>query len=86
MKKLILVALVVILFSCSDNNRAKNWGGKETVNLPKGERLVTATWKDDDLWYVTEPMPEGYTPNSKKFYQSSSWGIWEGQVTFVESK
>ena len=55
MKQLIaLLALVVTLFSCTANERARNLGGTEHVTLDKGERLVNVTWKRDDLWILTK--------------------------------
>ena len=87
MKKLIVILLLVgLISSCTDNNMARYYGGTETVNLPKGERLVTATWKETQIWYLTEPMPEGYIPTSKTFREKSQYGMMEGTIIFVESK
>jgi hypothetical protein len=46
MKKLIfLFALVVTLFSCTENERAKIYGGKLDYRLKPNEVLINATWK-----------------------------------------
>lgn len=59
-KKLLIVALVAgllpTLFSCTENQRARQFGGTITIELPPGEKLVMATWKETDLFYLTEPM------------------------------
>lgn len=34
----------------------KNYGGKGELILPKGEKLITVTWKDEHLWYLTRSM------------------------------
>jgi len=88
--KLLLIILLsfvaLALFSCTENQRARQFGGKTEIHLESGKRLITATWKQDDLWYLTEPMPSGYLPQTKTFYEDSSFGIYEGSVTFIESK
>lgn len=81
-----ILLLLVLLTSCTDNEKARNFGGTEKIQLPKGQRLVTATWKKDDLWYLTEPMPENYLPQTREFIEKSSFGVWEGKVIFLESK
>lgn len=82
----LLVACMVFYQSCTDNKRARSFGGTQTIELPKGEKLISATWKETDLWYLTEPMDSAYIPQTKKFQESSSMGVWEGTVVFVESK
>lgn len=87
MKKIALViALAILIISCTENQRARNFGGSETIKLPAGYKLITATWKQDHLWYLTEPMPEGYSPKTLTFHENSSYGVWEGKVIFVESR
>lgn len=82
-----VMALVAITFvGCTDNVRAKAWGGNMTVTLPAGQKLVNATWKDAQLWYLTRDMKAGETPESYTFKEKSVWGQWEGSVTFVETK
>ena len=57
-----------------------------TVKLKPGEKLVMATWKGDNLFYLTEPMEDGYVPKVKKFYEDSSYGVLQTTVSFVESR
>ena len=42
--------------------------------------------EDEDLFYLTEPMEEGYVPKVKFFYEHSSYGVLETTVKFVESR
>lgn len=65
---------------------AKEYGGSTSVALPQGQKLITATWKDNDLWYLTRSMKEGDVAESYQFKEESSYGIWNGTVTIVESK
>ena len=85
-KYLFLVFALVAMCSCTQNQMARTYGGKMTIELPKGEKLVNATWKEANLFYLTEPMEEGYVPKSKKFRESSNFGVWESEITFVESR
>lgn len=88
MKKLILaLAFVAIMFtSCTEQSRARQFGGDSTIRLAPGEKLVMATFKDNNVWYLVEPMPEGYIPQTRVLKESSSWGVLQGTVTFIETK
>ena len=87
MKKLIILALfavsMVSLISF-DNWTSRKCGGSKTITLPKGEKLVEVTWKENILWYLIEPMDADYEPKTKTFREDSNLSILEGTVTFVE--
>jgi len=83
MKQLIaLLVLVVTLFSCTANERARNLGGTEHVTLDEGERLVNVTWKQDDLWILTKQ--DNTKPSTYSFKEKSSYGIMEGEIIITE--
>ena len=84
----ICIALVMTLgaFGCSDNFRAKHWGGTMMIDVPKGERVTVVAWKNDELWYMTRPMHEDEKPETWNFREKSSLGILEGGVVLKESK
>lgn len=86
--KFLLLAVLVFfaLSSCTKNQRARSFGGDMTINLKPGEKLMMATWKGEDLFYLTEPMDEGYKPKEKTFYENSSFGVLQTTVKFVESR
>ena len=92
MKKKIVAGLAVVIVSsvlfvgCGSNYAAKHLGGSMTINLEPNQKLVTATWKDDNLWYLTKPMKEGDEAEVLTFQQKSEFGVFEGTVTFIESK
>lgn len=85
-KLLVLVGLIAILSSCTEQHVKRQYGGTIEIKLPAGERLMEATWKGEDLFYLTEPMEEDYKPKIKMFRESSSWGVMETNVKFIESK
>lgn len=87
MKSLLLAALAALsLVSCNQNTRAKNLagGGTATVELPARTKLITATWKDTELWYLTRPMRADETPETSTLHGYSGWGVIEGKVIFKE--
>lgn len=89
MKYLLMILMtchVLFLVCCTDNQRARRWGGKASLELPKGQKLVTVTWKDSDLWYCTRPMTVSDTPVIYNFHEESSFGLMEGSYTIKESK
>lgn len=83
---LILTAILtfVILTSCTENTRAKAFGGTMTVNLETGQKLLEATWKESELWYLTRERREGEPIERYKFQEESSFGMMEGTVIFIE--
>lgn len=65
---------------------AKNMGGTITIDVPKGQKIIEATWKNANLWYLTRPMREDEEPEIFTFQEDSNFGIIEGKVIFKESK
>jgi hypothetical protein len=61
-------------------------GGTTKIELEPGEKLVEATWKGDDIWYLVEPMDSDYVPKIKTFKESSKIGVFEGKVIFYEKR
>ena len=79
-----LMVAVLLLTSC-ENLVTRNFGGSQTIELEKGQRLVEITFKDNDLWILTEPMDSDYVPKTKTFYEDSNLGVMQGKITIVES-
>lgn len=87
MKKILMGCLligVVSLVACTKQNRARNFGGTIKVDLPSGQKLENATWKDSNLYYLIRPMRPGERPEVHEFIESSSYGMLEGKVIFYE--
>ena len=78
--------LLSTLFSCTENSRARQFGGTMIVDLPKGEKLLMVTWANSNLFYLTEPMDSVYTPKTKTFKEKSRFGAMEATIIFRESK
>ena len=73
MKKIILLSLLLLTMSCTEQSRARQFGGDVQIDLPKGEKLLNATWKETNLFYLTEPTESTYQPKIKTFKESSSF-------------
>ena len=87
MKKILVIALAIGIFtSCTDNQMARGWGGKETITIEKGQKVVQASWKDGDLWILTRPMTESDVAETWTYSEKSNMGIMQGEIKFVESK
>ena len=83
---LLLIFALVFVAGCTANVRAKHFGGDMTINVPPGNKIISATWKQDQLWYHYRPMHPGEVPEVTIFKERSSFGMLEGSVTFIESK
>lgn len=88
MKKLfIFISLIGILSLTScEQYVARKFGGSVNINVEKGYKVTSATWKESNLFYFIEPMEEDYKPKVKKFIESSNLGVLESEVIFIESK
>lgn len=85
-KTLLSILALAALVGCTDNIRAKHFGGTANVELPKGQKLVTATWKDAQLWYLYQPMSATDQPKDSYLREQSNYGVVQGTVVFHESR
>lgn len=82
---LVVAALLLLLITgiACDQYRARRMGGTQTIDLLPGEKLVTASWKDTELWYLTRERRDGERVERSILRQSSLFGL-SGAVIFVE--
>ena len=80
------IAISITSLACTENQNAKMYGGTMTVDLPSGKKLITATWKDADLWYLIRDAKVGEAPETHELIESSNFGIMEGKIIFKESR
>lgn len=93
MKKL-LTLLSVFIFTlmlltstgCTENQKAKGWGGTAKYEVPKGKKVVTVTWKDSDLWILTRKMTPTDKPEVYHFFEESSYGLMNGTYIITEHR
>jgi hypothetical protein len=82
---LLLFSIIFLLSSCQ-NWRVKQAGGSMTIELKPNEKMINATWKDNDLWYLTKPMSKTDSAETYILREKSNRGILEGKITFIETK
>lgn len=83
MKKLLLSAFILpLLFSCTENQRARSFGGTSVIELPKNTIVLNASWKKEDLWVILKDT----ITNEVYVRESSSFGLMEGEVKFKSEK
>mgnify|MGYP000937358277 FL=1 len=77
MKILITTLLgLLLLSSCTDNARVRQFGGTENITLNKNEVFMAATWKEADLWITVKDTVSG----DYIFREKSSLGVLEGKI------
>lgn len=80
---IIMVTLMTLIYGCTDNTRARVWGGTETIELDEGVRLVNVTWKEgSSLWILTKK--DTTKASTYSFSEKSNLGVMEGQVIIIE--
>lgn len=84
-KHLILISSLIVC-GCTENQRARNFGGNMTVNVERGQKVVNVTWKGADLWILTRPMRVNETAEVLTFKENTKFGMLEGKVTLEESR
>lgn len=83
----IIFIAMLLLSGCTEQEKAKSFGGNVVIELEPGLKLEEITWKDDDsLWYLTRPMREDETAETHTFNESSSFHMFEGTVTIIEKE
>jgi hypothetical protein len=82
----VLIGLVIFSLIYPENKRTRIFGGTMEINVEPGQKIMMATFKDNNLFYMTEPMDSGYVPKVKILREKSNRGILESTVKFIESK
>lgn len=89
MKKFVMAAVlafayIAVLAGCTQQNMAKHWGGTVNQDLPPGQKFVTISWEEDNMWVATRPMLPGEKPETITVQESSSFGMMQGTIILHE--
>jgi len=79
-----MLTALLLTSSCTDNARARRFGGTANEEIKAGHKVIGATWKDADLWILTRPMRLGEVPETVILHEASSWGVVQGTVIMEE--
>ena len=99
MKKIMLISLAVIallLCGCGQNTNedvkssgsvvAKKVGGTANIVLPPKQKLVSVTWKRDDMWILYRPFREGEFAEEYTYKEDSTFGMMEATLRIKEQE
>lgn len=76
MNKILIGIGLLTAFSCTDNSRARNWGGTEEIQLKENHTLLGVTWKENNMWILTKDT----VTDINYFKEKSNWGTLEGTI------
>ena len=79
-----LITTLLLLSSCTSNERTRLYGGTQAMTLPPCTKLVNITWKEANLWYLTRRMRPDETPEFWTFDETSSFGVLNATITIQE--
>lgn len=80
------IAYMAFVFIFPENKRTVLFGGTMEIKVEPGQKVMIATFKGNNLFYMTEPMDSGYIPKIKTLHEKSGRGIIESKVKFIERK
>lgn len=80
------IAYMAFVFIFPENKRTILFGGTMEIKVEPGQKVMIATFKGNNLFYMTEPMDSGYIPKTKILHEKSGRGIIEPKVKFVERR
>lgn len=81
----VIIGIVSIGWSCSENYRVKKWGGKAEIVL-ENKKLINISWKNNDLWLLTRVMKSNDNVEVYHYIEKSSLGILQGEYIIKEVK
>ncbi len=80
------LALCSAFAGCTQNERARHFGGTATIDLPAGRKLVNVTFKESNLWILTRHAKPGETPETFEFIEDSNFGVMNGKIILREKQ
>lgn len=99
MKKIMLISFTfaaLLLCGCGQNPNddvkssgsvvAKKVGGTANIVLPPKQKLVSVTWKRDDMWILYRPFREGEFAEEYTYKEDSTFGMMEATLRIKEQE
>ncbi len=80
------IIILINIVSCTQQQRAKQFGGTTVENLSPGRKLINLSWKDSHLWILTRSMTVSDVAEVYEYKESSRLGILNGIVIIKETK
>ena len=99
MKKIMLIVLAataLLLCGCGQNPNddvkssgsvvAKKVGGTANIVLPPKQKLVSVTWKRDNMWILYRPFRSGEFAEEYTYREDSVFGVMETTLRIKEQE
>lgn len=99
MKKIMLIvlaAVALLLCGCGQNPNddvkssgsvvAKKIGGTANIVLPPKQKLVSVTWKRDEMWLLYRPFRSGEFAEEYTYREDSVFGVMETTLKIKEQE
>lgn len=93
---IILSVLALLLCGCGQHPNddvkssgsvvAKKVGGTANIVLPPKQKLVSVTWKRDDMWILYRPFREGEFAEEYTYREDSTFGMMEATLRIKEQE
>ena len=93
---IILSVLALLLCGCDQNPNddvkssgsvvAKKVGGTANIVLPPKQKLVSVTWKRDDMWILYRPFRSGEFAEEYTYREDSVFGVMETTLKIKEQE
>lgn len=80
----ILIIASLALCGCTENIRARAFGGTARIDLNPNEKVVTVTFKESDIWVLTRKRKPDEAAETLQFREFSSLGVLNGTVIINE--
>jgi hypothetical protein len=74
-------ALFVFMVTPSCQSCTRTFGGTTNIELKDGEKFINVTWKNDNIWVLTQ---KANSPKTYTFTEYSNMGVLEGEVIITE--
>lgn len=83
---LIIFGIIIGAFNIAYNSQygARVLGGESTINLQQGKKLITATWKAQNFWYIVRDRRPNEPIETYEFKERSMFGVIQGVMIINE--
>jgi len=75
---------LISLNSCTEQQRARTFGGSSTIEIEPSKKFVNITWKENSIWVLTKAATTNEKREKYEFQERSSTGLLEGKIIIIE--
>lgn len=81
---LVFIVILAIFYPYTKEQRVNSLGGTRVVYVEPGYKVISATWKRGDLFYMAEKMDSSYIPTEKILIGNAMLSTRKIKVKFIE--